>query len=131
MLRWASVVGAFLLVVAAAPASQGRDVGQALRLGGTPLQLLAGRGSLWVLTCDRGCTGDARHSIGRIIRIDPRTARVVGSAKVPRPGAVAIGAGGLYATDFERGTVRRVDLHTLRVVGALKLKLPVSLLSAR
>lgn len=125
MLRWAtSVVGAFLLVVVAAPASQGRDVGRALRLGGTPLQLLAGGGSLWVLTCDRGCTGAARHSIGRIIRIDPRTARVVGSAETPRPGTVAIGAVGLYATDFERGTIRRVDLHTLQVVGALKLKLP-------
>lgn len=125
MLRWAtSVVGAFLLVVVAAPASQGRDVGRALRLGGTPLQLLAGGGSLWVLTCDRGCTGEARHSTGRIIRVDPRTARVVGSAKIPRPSTIAIGAGDLYATDFERGTIRRVDLHTLQVVGALKLKLP-------
>jgi streptogramin lyase len=125
MLRWAtSVVGAFLLVVAAAPASPGRASGQALRLGGTPLQLLAGRGSLWVLTCDRGCTGEARHSIGRIIRIDPRTARVVGSAKIPRPGTIAIGAGGLYATDFEHNTIRRLDLHTLQVAGALKLKLP-------
>jgi sugar lactone lactonase YvrE len=125
MLRWAtSVVGAFVLLVAAAPASQGRDVGQALRFGGTPLQLLAGRGSLWVLTCDRGCTGEARHSIGRIIRIDPRNARVGGSATIPRPNTVAIGAGGLYATDFQQGTIRRVDLHTLQVVGALKLKLP-------
>lgn len=126
MLRWAtSVIGSFLLlVVAAAPASQGRDVGQALRLGGTPVQLLAGRGSLWVLTCDRGCRGEARHSIGRIIRIDPRTARVVGSSRIPRPGTAAIGAGGLYATDFEHGTIRRLDLHTLQVVDALKLKLP-------
>ncbi len=125
MLRWAtSIVGAFLLVVAAAPASQGRDLGLALRLGGTPLQLLAARGSLWVLTCDRGCTGEARHSIGRIIRIDPRNARVVASAKIPRPDTVAVGAGGLYATDFEHGTIRRLDLHTLAVVGALKLKLP-------
>lgn len=126
MLRWAtSVVGAFLLlVVAAAPASPGRDSGQALRLGGTPLQLLAGRGSLWLLTCDRGCRGGARHSIGRIIRIDPRNARAVGWARIPRPSTVAIGAGGLYATDFERGMIRRVDLRTLQFVGALKLKLP-------
>jgi streptogramin lyase len=125
MLRWAtSLVGAFLLLIAVATPSQGRDVGQALRLGGTPLQLVSGRGSLWVLTCDRGCTGEARHSIGRIIRIDPRSARVVGSARIPRPGTVAIGAGRLYATDFEHGTIRRVDLHTLQVAGALKLKLP-------
>lgn len=125
MLRRAvSLLAVLLLIAAAAPASQGRDARQALRLGGTPLQLLAGRGSLWVLTCDRGCAGEARHSIGRMIRIDPRTARVAGSARIPRPATLAIGAGGVYATDFEHGTIRRVDLHTLQVVGALKLKLP-------
>lgn len=125
MLRSAvSTLAALLLVAAAAPASQGRDVGRALRLGGTPLQLLAGRGSLWVLTCDRGCTGEARHSTGRVIRVDPRTAGVVASATIPRPLTIALGAGGLYATDFGRDTVRRIDLRTLRVTGRLKLRLP-------
>lgn len=125
MLRWAtSVIAALLLIVFLAPASQGRDLGQALRLGGTPLQLLAGRGSLWVLTCDRDCTGEARHSTGRIIRIDPRNARVVRSATIPRPDVLAIGTDGLYATDFARDTIRRIDRHTLRVVRALKLRLP-------
>ena len=125
MLRCAfSTLAALLLIAALAPASQGRDVGRALRLGGTSLQLLAGRGSLWVLTCDRGCTGEARHSTGRVIRVDPRTARVVASATIPRPLTIALGPGGLYATDFERDTVRRLDLRTLRVTGRLKLRLP-------
>jgi streptogramin lyase len=125
MLRWCfSTLAALLLIAALAPASQGRDVRHALRLGGTPLQLLAGRGSLWVLTCDRGCTGEARHSTGRIIRVDPRTARVVASAPIPRPLTIAVGVDGLYATDFERDTIRRIDLRSLRVTGRLKLRLP-------
>jgi sugar lactone lactonase YvrE len=88
------------------------------------MQLLAGRGSLWVLTCDRGCTGEARRSRGRIIRLDPRTGRVVASAAIPRPGTIAVAADGLYATDFVRSTIRRIDLRTLRVVRALGLRLP-------
>jgi hypothetical protein len=125
MLRWVvSAVVALLLVAAVAPSSQGRNAGKAVRLGGAPLQLLAGRGSLWVLTCDRGCKGEARHSTGRIIRIDPRTARVVASATIPRPNNMAIGPLGLYATDFERVTIRWIDFRTLRVVRAFKLSLP-------
>ena len=123
MLRCAfSGLAAILFIAAAAPSSQAR--GQALHLGGTPLQLLAGRGALWVLTCDRGCTGEARHASGRVIRIDPRNGRVVASATVPRPGTIAIGPTGLYATDFWRDTLRRIDLGTLRVVRTLKLRLP-------
>jgi streptogramin lyase len=125
MLRWVfSALLVLLLVTAAAPASQARDLGQALRLRGTPMQLLAGRGSLWVLSCEQGCTGEARHSTGRIVRIDPRTAQVVASVTIPRPLTIAVGADGLYATDFERNAIRRIDLRTLRVTGTLKLRLP-------
>jgi streptogramin lyase len=124
MFRLALIALAALFAVAVAPARQERAMERSLRLGGTPLALLAGRGSLWVLTCDRGCTGEARRSKGRIVRIDPRTARVVASAVLPRPGAIAVGASGIYATDFWRDTVRRIDPRTLRVVSALKLRLP-------
>lgn len=88
------------------------------------MQLLAGQGSLWVLTCERGCSGEARGSSGRIVRIDPRTQRVVASAELPRPLTIAVGADGPYATDFERDTIRRIDLRTLRVSSTLKLRLP-------
>ena len=118
------VASAALFIVAAPGARQERTMEPWLRLGGRPLELLAGRGSLWVLTCDRGCTGEARRSRGRIVRIDPRSARVVGSTTLPRPGAIAVGASGVYATDFWRDAIRRIDLRTLRVVGALKLRLP-------
>jgi streptogramin lyase len=112
-----------LLLATAAPASH-RDPEPSVRIGGTPLELLAARGSLWVLTCDRGCTGEARHSTGRIIRIDPQSARVVESAVLPRPHALAVGASGVYAIDFWRNTVQRIDPCTLRVVRTLKLRLP-------
>jgi hypothetical protein len=125
MLRWAFSVGVVALFMAAvASGSQGQAVERSFRLSGTPLELIAGRGSLWALTCDHGCRGEARRSVGRIVRIDPRRGRVVASATLRRPGALAIGAAGLYATDFLRDTVRRFDLRTLRVVRRLKLRPP-------
>lgn len=113
-----------LVTVAVAPARLGRTEERSLRLGGTPLQMLAGRGSLWVLTCDRRCSGEARRSTGRIVRIDPQSGRVVASASLQRPGALAVGTSGVFATDFWRDTIRRIDPATLRVVAALKLRLP-------
>lgn len=95
-----------------------------LELGGTPLQLLSARGQLWLLTCDHGCNGEARRSVGRVVEIAPRTGTVVASAKLARPGAIAVGPSGLYATDFWRDTVRRLDPQTLRLTATLHLKLP-------
>lgn len=121
--RASSLAFVALFLAAAAPACQG-GAERSLRLSGRPLELLAGRGSLWVLTCERGCTGEARCSTGRIIRIDPQNARVVASAALPRPHAIALGARGVYAIDFWRDTIQRIDPRTLRVVRTLKLRLP-------
>jgi len=107
---------AAFVAVGAGPARDG------IRIGGTPLQLLAARGSLWVLTCDSRCAG--RSSVGRIVRVDPASARIVSSATIARPYAFAVGAGGVYAIDFWRDTVRRLDPETLRVTSVLKLTLP-------
>jgi hypothetical protein len=93
-----------LVTVAVAPARFVRTEERSLRLGGTPLQMLAGRSSLWVLTCDRRCSGEARRSTGRIVRIDPQSGRVVASASLQRPGALAVGTSGVFATDFWRDT---------------------------
>jgi hypothetical protein len=101
-----------------------RPTRTALSLAGTPLQLVSAGGALWVLTCDRGCSGEARRSVGRLVEIDARSGRVIGSATLLRPGAIAVGAGGVYATDFWRNTVRRLDLRTLRLQATLHLKLP-------
>jgi DNA-binding beta-propeller fold protein YncE len=88
------------------------------------MQLVSGLGSLWVLTCERGCSGEARQSWGRIVRIDPRGGKITASAPLQRPGALAVGAGGVYATDFWHDTVRLIDPRTLRVTTVLKLTLP-------
>lgn len=112
-----------VLAVAAA-ASGGGTVIQPLRLGGVPLQLLSARGELWLLTCERGCTGEARHSVGQVVEIDPHTGKVIASARIDRPGAIAVGLGGVYATDFWRNAVRLLDPRTLHVTATLRLKLP-------
>jgi hypothetical protein len=98
-----------------------------LELHGRPLQLVAGRGSLWVLTCDRGCSGEARRSSGRIIRIDPLRERVVASARLSDPSALGVGGAGVFVTDFWRDRVRRLDPRTLGVVAARRLVLPFEL----
>jgi streptogramin lyase len=93
-------------------------------LGGTPLQLVSQDGALWVLTCDHACSGEGKRSIGRIVEINPQTARVIASTKLARPGAIAVGTSGVYTTDFWRGTMRRLDPRTLRLAATLHLKLP-------
>jgi streptogramin lyase len=99
-------------------------------LGGVPLQLLTAHGLLWLLTCDRGCSGETKRSIGRVIEIDPRADKVIDSAKLAHPGAIAVGAEGIYVTDFERGSVRRLDPQTLRLTRTLHLKLPFSIVTS-
>src|SRR5712691_549751 len=113
------------LALAGAAATAGRSVApRSLDLGGTPLQLVSADGALWALTCDHGCSGQGKRSVGRIVEIDPQNGRVLASVKLARPGSIAVGAGGVYATDFWRGTVRRLDLRTLRLSATLHLKLP-------
>jgi DNA-binding beta-propeller fold protein YncE len=113
-----------LLSLLAATASGAGTGAETLRLGGIPLQLLSARGQLWVLLCDRGCSGQARHSLGRVVEIDPRRERVIASATIARPGAIAVDPSGVYATDFWRDTVRRLDTRTLQPAASLKLRLP-------
>jgi streptogramin lyase len=111
------------LAITAAPSSGG-PVARSLRLGGVPLQLLSARGKVWVLICDRGCSGQAKRSVGRIVAIDPRSGQAIVSAKLDRPAALAVGANGVYATDFWRDTVRRLDPRTLHPLASLHLTLP-------
>src|ERR1700693_1936728 len=98
----------FAVIGAAPPA--GRSVApRSVDLGGTPLQLVSADGALWALTCDHACSGEGKRSVGQILEIDPQTARVIASTTLARPGAISVGSGGVYATDFWRGTVRRLD----------------------
>lgn len=95
-----------------------------VRLGGNTLELFSAHGSLWVVTCDRRCTGEGRRSEGRIVRIDPGRGRVLATGAIERPGAVAVGANRVFAIDFWRQAIRRLDSATLRPTASLKLVLP-------
>jgi streptogramin lyase len=106
------------------PAGQGRSEAAPIRLGGSPLALVSARGSIWVLICDRRCSGEGRRSAGRVVRIDPRRRRILTSTPIARPGALAVGAQAVYATDFWRHEIRRLDPATLRETARLKLVLP-------
>jgi hypothetical protein len=121
MVRGALALTLIACCVAAVPTRHERSE---VRIGGTPLALIADQGSLWVLTCDRGCLGEARQAVGRVLRIDPHRALVTGSGRLRRPHAIAVGLQGVYANDFWRDRIRLIDARTLRVVRSLKLKLP-------
>jgi streptogramin lyase len=121
-----------LALAGAAPISGRTIAPRSIDLGSTPLQLVAARGALWALTCDHGCSGEGKRSVGRLVEIDPRNARVIASStKLARPGAIAVGTSGVYATDFWRGTVRRLDPRTLRLSATLHLKLPFFITTSR
>ena len=123
--RETSVLGRYLaLGLVALVASGTSPVGSGSRLGGRPLELVAARGSLWALVCDRGCSGEARRSVGRVVRVDPRDGHVVASTKLAHPSALGAGGAGVFATDFWGNAVRRLDPGTLRVTASLGLTLP-------
>jgi hypothetical protein len=115
---------AVLLPLIACCAAAGPAHRAVIHLGGTPYALVAGRQALWALVCDRGCTGEARHALGRVVRIDPAGARVVASTALPRPHAIAVGTRGVYALDFWRDRIRLIDPRGLRIVRSLRLRLP-------
>jgi len=123
--RWAlPLLLAALLALAPASARPVAAQETSIRLAGTPLELVGTPDSLWVLTCDRGCSGEGRRSVGRIVRIDPREGRVRASVPVSRPHAIAVSSSGVYAVDFWRDTVLRLDPRTLRTTARLRLVLP-------
>ena len=101
---------AALVVLASASARTTAPEARLIRLGGTPLELVGAGNSLWVLTCDRRCSGEARSSVGRLVRIDAQTGRVAAFIPLSRPHGLAVGANNVYTLDFWRDEVRRLDL---------------------
>jgi hypothetical protein len=119
------VLGRFLALILVVLAASGTSpVRSDTPLGGRPLKLVAARGALWALVCDRGCSGTGRRSVGRVVRVDPRDGHVVASARLAHPSALGAGEAGLFATDFWGNAVRRLDPGTLRVTASLGLTLP-------
>lgn len=97
-------------------------------VGGRTVDLIAGRRSLWVLTCDRRCTRQPRPSVGRLVRLDPQSGRRLASARLRGASRLAIGAAGIFVIDFWRNTIRRLDPGTLGVKDKLALALPFELI---
>jgi len=86
-----------------------------------------GFGSVWAITCDRRCGNDERNASGRLVRIDPRTDRLMASVPIAQGQAVAAGEGGVWVIDFWHGTVTRVDPNTNTAVATIQLQLPFHL----
>jgi streptogramin lyase len=95
-----------------------------LHLGGEPLASVANGGSIWVLTCDRNCTGTARRSQGRLVRVNAQTAHIVSSVPVNDPTQLAVGERGIWITHFWEGTVTRLSPSTEAAVATIHLRLP-------
>jgi hypothetical protein len=111
---------AVLVAVGAVPARPDGSI----HVGGRPLRLIGTGDTLWMLTCDRGCSGEGRRSAGRIVRIDLSRKRVAGVLAVSHPSNLTVAGGDVYATDFWKDTIRRIDPATLRTTATLKLVLP-------
>jgi len=93
------------------------------RIGGQR-PLAVGFGFVWAISCVERCGNDERNAAGRLLRIDPSTARVTAAVPVGQAQAVAAGEGGVWVIDFWHGTVTRVDPATSRVVATIPLRLP-------
>jgi streptogramin lyase len=113
--------------VSTPPVPDARQTERVLRLGGRPLEMAVGQGSLWVLTCDRGCTARSGPSSGRLVRVDPRRGRILDSTELRGADGLAVGPGGVFVTGFWSDTLRRLDPSTLEVAHALWLRLPFEL----
>ncbi len=91
---------------------------------GTPFDVAFGDGSTWALTCDSGCSGDRRESVGSVLRIDPASGEVLASVSLSNPSRIAVGEGGVWVISFWDGTLTRIDPATSQVVATIKLELP-------
>jgi outer membrane protein assembly factor BamB len=78
-------------------------------------------GSLWVLSCDQGCSG--RSSIGRLVRLDPSTAGVEATAHLRSPSGLAVDDTGEWVISVWDGTVTHLDA-TGSVLSTTQLELP-------
>lgn len=83
-----------------------RRRGEALRIE-APLAVTTGEGAVWVLT-----------GTGRVLRVDPRTRRLLRSPVVVRePGDIAAGLGAVWVTSRGDDTVVRLDPRSGRAAG--------------
>ncbi len=93
-----------------------------LSLGGTPIEMVAAPGSVWVSVCRRDCS--SRRSAGELVDVDARTGQIIHRVSTIGSPSFAIGDGALWIADFWAGTVRRIDPATGRATLTVALRLP-------
>ena len=81
-----------------------------IKVGSEPNGLTAYRGALWV----------SDHTLGKVVRIDPRTNRITGTVKLPGADWIT-GLGDSIYVSQETNRVSRVSLRTLKVVGVARV----------
>lgn len=77
-----------------------------IKVGAEPNGLTAYRGSLWV----------SDHTLGKVVRIDPRTNRITGTAKLPGADWIT-GLGDSIYVSQETNRVSKLSVRTLKVLG--------------
>lgn len=78
-----------------------------IRIGVEPNGLTAYRGALWV----------SDHTLGKVVRIDPRTNRITATVRVPGADWITGFGDSLYVSQ-ETNKVARIALGSLRIVGS-------------
>jgi hypothetical protein len=93
-------------------------------LPGSIVDVTSAGGRVWALTCTAACRCVATHSSGNLISIEARTGRVLTSASVTRPFALATGPSGVWTIDFWGGRATHYDPVTGSELARVKLTLP-------
>src|SRR3954462_1873556 len=76
------------------------------------INMAAGADGVWLLS-----------PTGVVLRVDPATNAVVARIEIPPSefGAIAIGSGSVWVTDFDHDTLHRIDPKTNKVVASVKV----------
>jgi streptogramin lyase len=77
-----------------------------VRVGGTPVDVAVGEGSVWVATVTDS------SGRGEVVRIDLTEGRVVARISLPEVGALAVGEGSVWVANLRHETVTRIDPAT-------------------
>lgn len=86
-----------------------------VRVGGTPVDVGVGEGSVWVaIVTDPSGRGE-------VVRIDPTDGRVVARISLPKVGALAVGEGSVWVANLRHETVTRIDPATDEVADVIDM----------
>jgi hypothetical protein len=114
-LMLAVAVGGLVLGCSGGESNSASHITARIDVPGHPFRIAAGRDFVWVLT--RGLAGACAppRQPCTVVRIDPRSNRVVGKPiSLPRDAwDLAVGAGSVWVTQFD-GRIRRIDARTGR-----------------